>query len=154
VKELLYNPFTPRIVELFSGDGSGRLDFQRFLHMMSVFSSRASAEAKIVWAFALWDFDGTLPITRNLMDSQLFRHALSRGGHGIAIMLQHYFTHVPCQPLWRSAYTQKHSVADGAYRSRNARRLICSNVRRDTTPPEPIGRCLYHMTAPLQTHRR
>ncbi len=58
VKELLYNPFTPRIVELFSGDGSGRLDFQQFLHMMSVFSSRASAEAKVVWAFALWDFDG------------------------------------------------------------------------------------------------
>ena len=58
VKELLYNPFTPRIVELFSGDGSGRLDFHHFLHMMSVFSSRASAETKVVWAFALWDFDG------------------------------------------------------------------------------------------------
>lgn len=28
--------------------------------MMSVFSARASAEAKVVWAFALWDFDGAI----------------------------------------------------------------------------------------------
>ena len=60
IKELLYNPFAPRIVELFSENGSGQISFQSFLNMMSVFSSRASAEAKTVWAFALWDFDGEL----------------------------------------------------------------------------------------------
>ena len=60
IKELLYNPFAPRIVELFSENGSGQISFQSFLNMMSVFSSRASAEAKTVWAFALWDFDGDL----------------------------------------------------------------------------------------------
>lgn len=58
VPELRCNPFGGRIVELFSGDGSGELDFTQFLHMLAVFSPRATAEAKMVWAFALWDFDG------------------------------------------------------------------------------------------------
>jgi len=91
VKELLYNPFTPRIVELFSGDGSGRLDFQQFLHMMSVFSSRASAEAKVVWAFALWDFDGkarTLSVGCRSTSS-----ALSRCLHGRFTVTK---VHQPC----------------------------------------------------------
>ena len=80
VRELLYNPFTPRIVELFSGDGSGRLDFQRFLHMMSVFSSRASAEAKVVWAFALWDFDGARGCPPDLLKPHLYQ----RTSHAVA----------------------------------------------------------------------
>jgi Ca2+-binding EF-hand superfamily protein len=58
VNELRFNPFGPRIVALFSEDGSGELNFQNFINMMSVFSSRVTAEAKMVWAFALWDFDG------------------------------------------------------------------------------------------------
>ncbi|KAK9817985.1 hypothetical protein WJX72_005365 [[Myrmecia] bisecta] len=58
IDELKCNPFAPRIVALFSEDGSGSLNFQKFINMMSVFSSRASPETKLVWAFALWDFDG------------------------------------------------------------------------------------------------
>ena len=58
--ELKCNPFAARIVALFSEDGSGSLNFQKFINMMSVFSSRASSQTKTVWAFALWDFDGGL----------------------------------------------------------------------------------------------
>lgn len=61
IPELRCNPFAGRIVELFSGDGSGTLNFSQFLHMLAVFSSRARSETKTVWAFALWDFDGTCP---------------------------------------------------------------------------------------------
>lgn len=59
VDELRCNPFSARIVYLFSEDGSGELNFQRFMNMMSVFSGRTSRQTKAVWAFALWDFDGT-----------------------------------------------------------------------------------------------
>ena len=60
VDELRCNPFSARIVYLFSEDGSGELTFQRFMNMMSVFSGRTSRQTKAVWAFALWDFDGAL----------------------------------------------------------------------------------------------
>ncbi|KAK9845378.1 hypothetical protein WJX81_005018 [Elliptochloris bilobata] len=58
VPELRCNPFAARIVELFSEDGSGELDFQKVVNLFSVFSPRATAETKVVWAFAVWDFDG------------------------------------------------------------------------------------------------
>ena len=58
VDELRCNPFSARIVYMFSEDGSGQLTFQKFINMMSVFSSRTSKQTKAVWAFALWDFDG------------------------------------------------------------------------------------------------
>lgn len=58
VDELRCNPFSARIVFLFSEDGSGELTFQKFMNMMSVFSGRTSRQTKAVWAFALWDFDG------------------------------------------------------------------------------------------------
>lgn len=56
--ELRCNPFSARIVYLFSENGSGQLTFQKFINMMSVFSGRTSKQTKAVWAFALWDFDG------------------------------------------------------------------------------------------------
>ena len=56
--ELRANPFAPRICELFSEDGSGSLTFTNFLDMKSAFSKKASPEVRLVWAFALWDFDG------------------------------------------------------------------------------------------------
>lgn len=58
IDELRCNPFSARIVYLFSEDGSGELTFQRFINMFSVFSGRTSRQTKAVWAFALWDFDG------------------------------------------------------------------------------------------------
>ena len=58
VDELRANPFAPRICELFSEDGSGSLTFTNFLDMKSAFSKKASPDVRVVWAFALWDFDG------------------------------------------------------------------------------------------------
>jgi len=60
VDEFKCNPFASRIVELFSEDGSGIISFQKFINIFSVFSPRATAETKTVWAFAVWDFDGAL----------------------------------------------------------------------------------------------
>lgn len=56
--EFKCNPFASRIVELFSEDGSGVISFEKFINIFSVFSPRATAETKTVWAFAVWDFDG------------------------------------------------------------------------------------------------
>ena len=58
VDELKCNPFGARIVELFSEDGSGTINFQNFMNIFSVFSPRATVDTKMVWAFAIWDFDG------------------------------------------------------------------------------------------------
>eukprot|EP00899_Mesostigma_viride_P005835 jgi/Mesvir1/15252/Mv06473-RA.1 len=58
IDELQANPFAPRICELFSGDGSRCLTFAQFLDMMTAFSHRTPLEVKMVWAFALWDFNG------------------------------------------------------------------------------------------------
>jgi hypothetical protein len=60
VDELRCNPFAARIVELFSEDGSGEINFQKFVNIFSVFSPRATVETKMVWAFATWDFDGKI----------------------------------------------------------------------------------------------
>mmetsp|Transcript_7427 Transcript_7427/g.14025 ORF Transcript_7427/g.14025 Transcript_7427/m.14025 type:complete len:201 (-) Transcript_7427:73-675(-) len=56
--ELRANPFADRICSLFSQDGSGTLAFVDFVEMMAVFSYRTPAEIKLIWAFAIWDFDG------------------------------------------------------------------------------------------------
>lgn len=61
VDELKCNPFAARIVELFSENGSGEINFQKFVNIFSVFSPRATQETKMVWAFAIWDFDGDQP---------------------------------------------------------------------------------------------
>lgn len=58
IDELLYNPFAARISEIFSEDGSGRMSFKNFLEMFSVFSPRASFDVKVIFLFAIWDFDG------------------------------------------------------------------------------------------------
>jgi len=64
VPELRCNPFAARIVGLFSEDGSGELDFQKTINLFSVFSPRATPETKVVWAFAVWDFDGASCLSR------------------------------------------------------------------------------------------
>ncbi|KAH7292527.1 hypothetical protein KP509_29G072700 [Ceratopteris richardii] len=58
ISEVKANPFAHRIFELFSEDGSGNLSFDKFLNMMDAFSDDTPSEVKLVWAFAMWDFDG------------------------------------------------------------------------------------------------
>ena len=56
--ELRANPFAPRILELFSEDGSGSLTFENLVAMVSALNGRGSTEEQVIWAFALWDLDG------------------------------------------------------------------------------------------------
>ena len=58
INELLHNPLAARIAEVFSDDGSGRLSFKNFLELFSVFSPRANFDVKVIFLFAIWDFDG------------------------------------------------------------------------------------------------
>ncbi|CAK9198875.1 unnamed protein product [Sphagnum troendelagicum] len=58
VEEMRVNPFAARICELFSDDGSDKLTFMMYLNVMSTFSKETHADVKMVWIFALWDFDG------------------------------------------------------------------------------------------------
>lgn len=57
MSELRANPFALRICQLFSSDAR-KLTFHDFIEMMSVFSFRTPLEVKVIWAFAMWDFDG------------------------------------------------------------------------------------------------
>lgn len=60
IDELLFNPFAGRIAEVFSDDGTGRLSFKNFLELFAVFSPQANFDVKIIFLFAIWDFDGAL----------------------------------------------------------------------------------------------
>ena len=56
--EIVANPFGPRILEVFSGDGSGHLRFADLVNLVSTLKYSSDPEVKMVWLFALWDFDG------------------------------------------------------------------------------------------------
>lgn len=58
LEEMRVNPFAARICMVFSEDGSGKLDFQKFLNITLTFSRQTPAERKMIWIYALWDFDG------------------------------------------------------------------------------------------------
>lgn len=74
VDELRCNPFSARIVYMFSEDGSGQLTFQKFINMMSVFSGRTSKQTKAVWAFALWDFDGETSVSSGVAAVRVYAY--------------------------------------------------------------------------------
>ena len=56
--EIVANPFGPRICEVFSGDGSGNLAFADLVNLVATLKYSSDPEEKMVWLFALWDFDG------------------------------------------------------------------------------------------------
>merc|ERR1711871_193550 len=56
-EQLKSNPFTPRLVDIFSERGDETLNFDEFIDIFSVFSSRAPKEEKIKVAFRMYDFD-------------------------------------------------------------------------------------------------
>ncbi|CAG0920173.1 unnamed protein product [Notodromas monacha] len=56
--ELRVNPFGDRICQVFSSTKDGRISFEDFLDMMSVFSDAAPASVKLEYAFRIFDFDG------------------------------------------------------------------------------------------------
>lgn len=54
--ELKECPFSDRLCEVFSTDGSG-IHFEDFLDMMSVFSDHAPWTLKVIYAFKVFDFN-------------------------------------------------------------------------------------------------
>ena len=56
--ELVFNPFTDRLVRVFDVDGSGdELDLPEVLDLFSTFSTRATSRAKAHIVFCVFDFD-------------------------------------------------------------------------------------------------
>ena len=62
--EMRSNPFARRLCRLFSEDGSESLTFRQFVNLTGIFSERTNPEIKLVWAFAMWDFDGLISLKR------------------------------------------------------------------------------------------
>ncbi|XP_064608428.1 calcium and integrin-binding family member 3-like [Liolophura sinensis] len=69
--ELKENPFRQRICEVFSEDGSGKMSFDDFLDMFSVFSKAAPRDIKTVYAFRIYDFDGDNYLGRGDLEKTL-----------------------------------------------------------------------------------
>ena len=55
--ELVYNPFTHRIVRIFDVNGSGDLELEELLDLFSSFSHRATVRSKAQRIFCIFDFD-------------------------------------------------------------------------------------------------
>lgn len=51
------NPLAKRIIEVFDEDNSGDVDFQEFITSLSIFSGRGETDAKLRFAFRIYDID-------------------------------------------------------------------------------------------------
>lgn len=51
------NPFVERILRVFSGDGTGFMNFENFLDMFNVLSEQASVELKTYYAFKIYGWE-------------------------------------------------------------------------------------------------
>lgn len=61
--EAQQNPLSSRLLSLFDRDNSGYIDFQEFTNGLAVFSSKASKDRKLKFAFEIYDLDGDGYIT-------------------------------------------------------------------------------------------
>lgn len=55
--ELQQNPLVARVIEIFDTDGNGEVDFKEFIEGMSQFSVKGDKEAKLRFAFKIYDMD-------------------------------------------------------------------------------------------------
>ncbi|KAH8868797.1 Calcineurin subunit B type 1 isoform 1 [Schistosoma japonicum] len=55
--ELQQNPLVARVIEIFDTDGNGEVDFKEFIDGMSQFSVKGEKEAKLKFAFKIYDMD-------------------------------------------------------------------------------------------------
>ncbi|SHO76711.1 Calcineurin B [Malassezia sympodialis ATCC 42132] len=51
------NPLAQRLISIFDADGGGTVDFQEFVHGLSVFTSQGSREEKLQFVFKVYDMD-------------------------------------------------------------------------------------------------
>uniref|UniRef100_A0A1I8HZV7 Ca2+/calmodulin-dependent protein phosphatase calcineurin subunit b n=1 Tax=Macrostomum lignano TaxID=282301 RepID=A0A1I8HZV7_9PLAT len=74
--ELQQNPLVQRVIDIFDTDQNGEVDFKEFIQGMSQFSVRGDKEAKLRFAFRIYDMDKDGFISNgssfsNLKDAQL-----------------------------------------------------------------------------------
>lgn len=55
--ELQQNPLVQRVIDIFDTDGNGEVDFKEFIEGMSQFSVKGDKEAKLRFAFKIYDMD-------------------------------------------------------------------------------------------------
>ncbi|CAH8460617.1 unnamed protein product [Dicrocoelium dendriticum] len=55
--ELKQNPLVARVIEIFDTDGNGEVDFKEFINGMSQFSVKGDKDAKLRFAFKIYDMD-------------------------------------------------------------------------------------------------
>ncbi|KAL3319805.1 Calcineurin subunit B type 1 [Cichlidogyrus casuarinus] len=55
--DLPQNPLVSRVIEIFDTDGNGEVDFREFIDGMSQFSVKGDKEAKLKFAFQIYDMD-------------------------------------------------------------------------------------------------
>uniref|UniRef100_A0A0X3PWY4 EF-hand domain-containing protein n=3 Tax=Schistocephalus solidus TaxID=70667 RepID=A0A0X3PWY4_SCHSO len=55
--ELQQNPLVSRVIDIFDTDGNGEVDFKEFIEGMSQFSVKGNKEAKLNFAFKIYDMD-------------------------------------------------------------------------------------------------
>ncbi|RNA26520.1 calcineurin subunit B type 1 [Brachionus plicatilis] len=57
IHELQQNPLVQRVIDLFDQDGNGEIDFKEFIEGISQFSVKGDKEAKLKFAFKVYDMD-------------------------------------------------------------------------------------------------
>lgn len=55
--ELQQNPLVQRVIDIFDTDGNGEVDFKEFIEGMSQFSVKGDKDAKLRFAFKIYDMD-------------------------------------------------------------------------------------------------
>ena len=83
--ELIFNPFSNRIMRIFTRDGNGTLSFLEAVELFSVFSPRATMRVKARYAFCVYDFDEDGYIGVSDMENTIKR--MSESAESIAALL-------------------------------------------------------------------
>lgn len=57
IPDLQLNPLVQRVIDIFDADGNGEVDFREFIQGISQFSVKGDKEAKLKFAFKIYDMD-------------------------------------------------------------------------------------------------
>lgn len=57
IHDLQQNPLVQRVIDLFDSDGNGEVDFKEFINGISQFSVKGDKQAKLKFAFKVYDMD-------------------------------------------------------------------------------------------------